>query len=194
MKLLIILITLTTTANAATFNYSGHIIEGGSLFNSGAAFSGSYTFNEAATTRSAPPVSVFEGSISDISFKSDNYEISGINGNIIYDIEDGPYYEANSLDLTSSVTIEGYSLERLSLSWEPNDFIYPAEMPPLETLFNIDNPGFLAINFGIESGYDLIGGKITSVSQEASVSQVPIPAAAWLFAPSLMVMLRNKKN
>ena len=195
MKLLILLITLTTTTNAATFNYSGYITEGSSLFDLGETFSGSYTFNEVATTRSAPPVSVFEGSILDIYFKSANYEISGVNGNIIYDIEDEAYYEANSLNLTSSINIEGYSLQRLSLSWEPSDFIYPAETPPLDTLFDIDNQGFLAIDFKIGSGYTTIGGKVTSVSQATSVSQVPIPAAVWLFGSAFMAILcRGKKH
>jgi len=189
---LVLLMVATSSQAVVTFEFEGMFGDVDSklsdAFKVGDKFYGSYSFDENTKPSSEFPVLVLEDSVTRMDFDSSNYVASANNGNIIYDVEDYPYFEANSIgESIQALDVNGNKLERMAFSWDnPNDVFDIDEMP---YKFLPDN-AYFSLAFHNEDGYLDVLGSVTS----ATVAQTPIPGAVWLMGSGLVGLLGLKRS
>jgi hypothetical protein len=194
--LAILVVSMSSAHGSITFQFEGELTHVDNplsgKFSKGEKFTGTYTFSQTTPTSSEPPVSVFLDTISEMSFISEDYTASATNGNIIYDIEDEPYYEANAIGSSISASpIGDNTLQRLSLGWAPDNLFFPQETPPVDPQFPSDD-GFFALGFNSSSEeFSSVYGVLTSVTEvtQTAVAHAPIPTSVWLFGSGLFGLI-----
>jgi len=178
---LVLLMVATNSQAVVTLGFEGIFSDVDSnlsdSFKVGDKFSGSYSFDETTTPSSELPVLVLLDSISKMNFDSPNYVASANNGNIIYDIEDYPYLEANAIgESIQALDVNGSKLERMAFSWDNPDDVFFTD----STIGFKPDGAYFSLYFGDE--FSLALGSITSVT----VAQTPIPGAVWLMGSGLV--------
>jgi len=149
-------------------------------FTEGEKFFGSYNFDPTVETSSAPPVYFYSGAISNLHVDSASYNLSGVGGNVILDLEDEPYFEVNSIgsDLKGD-DVNGNALDRVSITWTPFEF----DLSGLP-LFSVED-AFFVLDFEGDLGRSFVSGDLTNVQ----VAHTPIPGAALLLGSGLIGLI-----
>ena len=189
--LLIIVITVVTSISSAnasliTFQFQGEVSSVDAPLvgpiQAGQTILGTYTFDSTVPTTSPPPVSVYENAISSMTLVSGGYTVTASNGNIIYDVETDPLYQANFSPLSGS-SINEYSPILMRIFWDASEIRFQQETPPTEPLFN-SNGGFLLLfENQDQSSSAFVRGTLTSVTV------VPVPGTVWLLGSGLMSVI-----
>ncbi|MEE9338618.1 MAG: VPLPA-CTERM sorting domain-containing protein [Methylococcaceae bacterium] len=205
LKSLILFVVSLSVVHASTvFQFEGKLTNVDAplleTFSIGDAFSGSYTFDPVTSNSSTPNHTSFNRAISEITFTSSAFNVTGKDGDITIgsNSQRGPFYAVNVAGSTSRDTIDDLSLNSWHIEWEPdNPFIFPQNTPPTDPSFNpLNDNSFFSLVFFNSAAIDQDGIPLhVGISGKlSSVTSVPIPAAVWLFASGLLGLIRMKRK